>query len=115
MNRWIEPAANWLLAPVGVVLIGYTAAHAGTIWQPVILVAVVAATLAFVEPRRWLVWGVLAALAVPTGHASAAVAGIASDVAGVASTLSSVSALLPGLVGAVGGRWIRDRWSGDAA
>ena len=109
MNNWIDPAANWLLAPVGVVLIGYTAANAAAFWPAVILVAVIAATLSFIHPKRWVLWAVIAALAVPTGHASAAVVGALPEAVSPAASLSALAALFPALAGAVGGRFARRR------
>lgn len=107
MSRWIEPSAAWVLAPVGVVLISYTAANAAGILPAAILVAVIAATLSFIQPQRWIVWGLLAALSVPTGLASAALAGLPTDVQTSTAGLNLVSALLPALLGAGAGRWLR--------
>jgi chromate transport protein ChrA len=105
----MEPSANWVLAPVGVVLIGYTAANAAGVLPAAILVAVIAATLSFIQPQRWLVWGVLAALSVPTGLASAALAGLPTDLQTSATTLTLASALAPALLGAGAGRWLRSK------
>lgn len=109
VSRWIEPSATWLLAPVGVLLIGYTAANAAGVLPAAILVAVIAATLAFIHPARWALWGLLAAVAVPTGHASAAVAGMPIDPTVVPGGLSMIAAMVPGLLGALAGRALRTR------
>lgn len=109
MSRWIEPSAIWFLAPVGVLLIGYTAANAAGVIPAAVIVALIAGTLSFIHPQRWVVWGVLAALSVPTGLASAAMAGVAAASLPQVAGLTMISALLPAFFGAAAGCWLRTK------